>query len=112
MSSNRETDRVERFRLLARLFGLKSEEVAPVLLCALYFFSLLLCYYLLRPTREAFGISRGYDKLPWLMTGTLVVMMIASPVFALFASRVPRRIFVPWTSRFFAANIAIFCALL
>lgn len=97
---------------LARLLGLRREELAPALLCAAYFLCLLLCYYLMRPVREAFGIRGGYDKLPWLMTGTLIVMALVSPVFAAFASRVPRRVFIPWTYRFFAANIVIFSGLL
>ncbi|MBX3403574.1 MAG: hypothetical protein KF699_09215 [Phycisphaeraceae bacterium] len=92
--------------------ALKREELAPALLCAAYFFCLLLCYYLLRPVREAFGISRGYENLPWLMTGTLIAMALASPLFAVFASRVPRRVFVPWTYRFFGVNIVVFCVLL
>lgn len=92
--------------------ALKREELAPALLCAAYFFCLLLCYYLLRPVREAFGISRGYEDLPWLMTGTLAAMALASPLFAAFASRVPRRVFVPWTYRFFGFNILVFCGLL
>lgn len=97
---------------LARLLGLKREELAPALLCAAYFFCLLLCYYLLRPVREAFGLARGYEDLPWLMTGTLIAMALASPLFAMFASRVPRRVFIPWTYRFFGLNILLFCVLL
>lgn len=102
----------DEIALLARLFALRREELAPALLSAAYFFCLLLCYYLLRPVREAFGISRSYEDLPLLMTGTLVAMGLASPVFAFFASRLPRRVFIPWTYRFFAANILIFCGLL
>ncbi len=97
---------------LAHLFALKREELVPALLSAMYFFCLLLCYYLLRPVREAFGIRGGYDNLPWLMTGTLVAMALVSPVFATFASRVPRRVFIPWTYRFFVMNILVFCGLL
>ena len=67
---------------------------------------------MLRPVREAFGLARGYDKLPILMTGTLIATFLVSPLFAMFASRVPRRVFVPWTYRFFAANILLFCAML
>lgn len=107
--SGKESDGVA---LLARLFALRREELAPALLSAGYFFCLLLCYYLLRPVREAFGISRSYEDLPLLMTGTLIAMALASPLFASFASRVPRRVFVPWTYRFFAMNIVAFCALL
>lgn len=107
--SGKDPDGISR---LAHLFALKREELAPALISAAYFFCLLLCYYLLRPVRETFGIRGGYDNLPWLMTGTLVAMALVSPVFAMFASRVPRRVFIPWTYRFFATNILIFCGLL
>jgi len=107
--SGKDPDGIAR---VAHLFALKREELVPALLSAMYFFSLLLCYYLLRPVREAFGIRGGYDNLPWLMTGTLIAMALVSPVFATFASRVPRRVFIPWTYRFFALNILIFCGLL
>ena len=53
---------------LAHLFALRREELAPAFLGAAYFFFLLLSYYLLRPVRETFGISGGYENLPWLMT--------------------------------------------
>jgi len=104
--------RFDGLSALARLFALERKELAPALLSAAYFFFLLLCYYLLRPVREAFGISRSYEDLPLLMTGTLIAMALASPVFAVFVSRVPRRVFIPWTYRFFAANILMFCGLL
>jgi AAA family ATP:ADP antiporter len=107
--SGKDPDGISR---LAHLLALKREELAPALISATYFFCLLLCYYLLRPVRETFGIRGGYDNLPWLMTGTLVAMAMVSPVFATFASRVPRRVFIPWTYRFFAMNILVFCGLL
>ncbi len=107
--SGKNSDGIAR---IARLLTLEREELAPAGIGAGYFFFLLLSYYLLRPVRETFGISGGYDNLPWLMTGTLVAMALASPVFAVFASRVPRRVLVPWTYRFFAMNIVVFWALL
>ena len=40
-------------------------------LASLWFFLLLASFYLLRPLRETFGISRGADRLPWLMMGKI-----------------------------------------
>jgi AAA family ATP:ADP antiporter len=77
-----------------------------------YFFFLLLGYYLLRPVRDEFAIRGDLENLPWLWTGTTLVMLAATPVFAFVVSRLPRRLFIPWTYRFFGANLAVFWALL
>ncbi len=98
-------------RRLRRLVLLEPGE-GPVLVAATgYFFCLMAGYYLLRPVREAFGIARGADKLPWLMTGTLLAMLLVNPAFAALVARFPRRRFIPWTYRFFALNLLGFAAL-
>jgi AAA family ATP:ADP antiporter len=85
------------------------EGEAPALLWStLYFFLLFFGFYLLRPVREAIGIARGADKLPWLMTGTLLAMVLANPAFAALVSRLPRRRFIPMAYRFFAVNMVLF----
>ena len=52
MSTDNSGKQSDGLAQLARLFALKREELVPALLSAMYFFSLLLCYYLLRPVRE------------------------------------------------------------
>jgi AAA family ATP:ADP antiporter len=85
------------------------EGESPALLWStLYFFLLFFGFYLLRPVREAIGIARGADKLPWLMTGTLLAMVLANPAFAALVSRLPRRRFIPMAYRFFAVNMVLF----
>ncbi len=81
-----------------------------LLLAAAYFFFILTSYYMLRPIRETMAIERGADKLPWLMTATLGVMLLANPAYAFLVSRFPRRHFVPITHYFFALNIIGFFA--
>ena len=95
-------------RFLDRVMLLEPGEVRPLLISGLYFFLLLLSYYLLRPTREAFGVARGADSLPWLMTGTLGVMLLVNPAFAVLVSRLPRRRFIPAAYRFFEVNAVLF----
>ncbi|MDP1831627.1 MAG: hypothetical protein Q8K67_06185 [Geothrix sp.] len=95
-------------RLLRRLVLLDEGEAPALLWSALYFFLLLFGFYLLRPVREAIGIARGADKLPWLMTGTLLAMLLANPAFATLVSRLPRRRFIPRVYRFFALNMLAF----
>ena len=93
---------------LHRLALVEKGEAPALLWSALYFFLLLFGFYLLRPVREAIGIARGADKLPWLMTGTLLAMVLANPAFATLVSRLPRRRFIPLTYRFFALNMLAF----
>ena len=99
-------------RLLGRAVLLKPGEAVPLLWAAAYFFCILLSYYLLRPMRDEFGIRGDLSDLPWLWTGTTIAMLVAAPCFAWLVSRFPRRVFLPVTYRFFAANLAIFYALL
>ncbi|MDR3684523.1 MAG: hypothetical protein P4L11_12425 [Geothrix sp.] len=95
-------------RLLRRLVLLDEGEAPALLWSTAYFFLLLFSFYLLRPVREAIGIARGADKLPWLMTGTLLAMALANPAFATLVSRLPRRRFIPLAYRFFALNMLAF----
>lgn len=97
--------------LLRRLAKVEAGEGAAVAWAAAYGFCVVLSFYLLRPIREAFGIAKGADSLPLLMTGTLVAMLAANPAFAALASRLPRRRFIPAAHHFFAANLALFFAL-
>jgi AAA family ATP:ADP antiporter len=94
--------------LLRRLALVRKGETRILAWAGAYFFFLLMSYYLLRPMREAFGIARGADKLPWLMTGTLAAMLLVNPLYAALVSRVPRRRFIPLTYRFFALTMAAF----
>ena len=95
-------------RLLRRLVLLDKGEASALLWSTAYFFLLLFGFYLLRPVREAIGIARGADKLPWLMTGTLLAMVLANPAFATLVSKLPRRRFIPRVYRFFALNMLAF----
>jgi AAA family ATP:ADP antiporter len=96
---------------LQRLVLLRPGEGRVLVWAAAYFFFLLLSLYLLRPVREAMGIARGADWLPWLMTTTLLVMLVVNPLYAVLVSRLPRRRFIPGVSHFFALNLLLFAAL-
>jgi AAA family ATP:ADP antiporter len=96
---------------IARLVGLKPGEFFAVAWSFIYFFSLLSAYYMLRSVREAMAIVGGTQNIPWLFTGTFVVMVLATPVFGWVASRFPRKQFLPWVYYFFIFNILIFFSL-
>ncbi len=96
---------------IARFLGLKPGEFIAVAWSFVYFFSLLSAYYMLRSVRDAMAIMGGTQNIPWLFTGTFVVMMLATPVFGWVASRYPRKQFLPWVYYFFILNILIFFSL-
>lgn len=95
-------------QLLRRLVVLQPGE-APALLGA---FATLFCmfssYTILRPVRDAFGITSGLDKIPYLFWGVFVVMLLLQPLYGWLTSRFPRTVFLPWVYAFFAANLIAF----
>jgi len=95
-------------QLLRRLVVLQPGE-APALLAS---FATLLCmfasYTILRPVRDALGITSGLDKIPYLFWGVFVVMLLLQPVYGWLTSRFPRTVFLPWVYVFFAANLIAF----
>ena len=89
---------------------MEASEFQAVSWSFLYYFCLLSAYYVLRPMREAMAVLGGTQNIPWLFTGTFVVMLLAAPVFGWVASRYPRKQFIPWVYYFFVVNILLFFA--
>ncbi len=77
-----------------------------------YFFFLLCSYYVLRPVRDAMGISAGVESLQWAFTGTFLAMLAAVPLYGAAVARLPRRRLLPAVYGFFVANLLIFGVLL
>ncbi|MCC6473141.1 MAG: MFS transporter [Burkholderiales bacterium] len=77
-----------------------------------YFFFLLAGYYVLRPLRDEMGVAGGVRNLQWLFTATFLAMLVAVPVYGALVARWRRSVFIPAVYHFFAANLAIFWALL
>ncbi|BBP60068.1 MFS transporter [Pseudomonas sp. Cab53] len=98
--------------LLQRQAKVRPEEAPAVLWSMLYVIALFLAYYLLRPIRDELGVAGGVQNLPWLFTGTLLAMLVASPLFALAVRKLPRKQFIVVAYRFFAANLMLFALLL
>lgn len=80
--------------LVRRVLCVRPGEGVTLALSAVLFAWLLCAYYLLRPTREIFGIDDG-PVYEWLWTGTAVGTLLTTPLFGWLASRFPRRVFVP-----------------
>jgi len=90
----------------------KPAELRALALGFIYYFLILSSYYVIRPIRDDFGAAGGIENLPWMFTGTLVVMLIANALFSALVARFSRRRFIPIAYRFLIANLLIFLVLL
>jgi ATP:ADP antiporter, AAA family len=98
--------------ILQRFTNVRREEVVPILAAAVYFFCILTALALLRPAREAIGMQRGIEAIRWLFMGTLVVTLVANPVFGALVARFRRMTFIAATYLFFALNLLLFYGLI
>ena len=73
-----------------------------------FFFFVLCSWFVLRPIRDLIAVTTGVTRLPWLFGGTLIVTLIANPLFSSLVVRFRVRRFVPVTYQFFAANLLVF----
>ena len=98
-------------RRLARAINVEGKELAAVLAGFALFFCLFAGYFMLRPIREAMGITGGVNNLQWLFTATFIVMLLSVPLFAWLNSKVPRIHFIDWVYGFFCLNLLAFVLL-
>ena len=93
---------------LRRLVDVRPDETRAMWTSFVFFFFVLSSYFILRPIRDAVAVTTGVTRLPWLFAGTLIVMLIANPLFSSLVVRFPVRRFVPITYQFFVANLLVF----
>lgn len=98
--------------LLQRFVNVRRDEVAPILLSALYFFFVLTALGAVRPARETLGMESGLDAVRWLFVGTAIITLLVNPVFGKMVARYRRLVFITATYLFFAASLLGFWALL
>jgi AAA family ATP:ADP antiporter len=94
--------------LLGLVVNVRPNERAAMWTSFVFFFFVLSSYFILRPIRDAVAVQTGVTRLPWLFAGTLIVMLVANPLFSSLVVRFPVRRFVPITYQFFAANLVVF----
>jgi AAA family ATP:ADP antiporter len=94
--------------LLRQLVDVRPSETRAMWTSFVFFFFVLSSYFILRPIRDAVAVTTGVTRLPWLFAGTLIVMLIANPLFSSLVVRFPVRRFVPITYQFFVANLLVF----
>jgi ATP:ADP antiporter, AAA family len=108
---------VERFvarvvgRFVGRFVDLRPFESGGLFWAFSYFFFLLASYYVVRPLRDEMAIAGGVNRLPWLFTATLVLMVLAVPIWSALAARLPTRRLIAIVYRFFLANLLLFFVL-
>ncbi len=95
-------------RALQGVVDVRPGELAAMLWSAALFFTVLASYYLIRPLRDAMGITGGVKSLQWMFTATFVAMLVAVPLFAAVVARWPRQVFMPWVFRGFALQLLAF----
>lgn len=98
--------------MLQRFANIRRDEAGPTLIAGLFFFCVLTALMVVRPAREALGMQRGIEAVRWLFIGTVVVTLLANPLFGLLVSRFRRLVFINATYLFFAFSLLAFHALL
>ncbi len=93
---------------IGRIAKIEAHELTALAWSFIYFFCLLCGYSVLRPVREEMAIQGGVQHLPWLMTGTFLTLLLATPFFGWLSSRYARRTLLPTVYLFFAANLLFF----
>lgn len=77
-----------------------------------WFFCVLAAYYTIRPVRETFASELSRNHRANLFVGTLVVMLLATPIYGWVASRFVGRRLATCVYGFFCLNLIVFWALL
>jgi AAA family ATP:ADP antiporter len=101
--------------MLARcavFFGARPEEFFPLAWAFAYFFCLLCGYSILRPVRDEMAIEGGIKNLPWMMTGTFLTMLAATPIFGWLSARCSRARLLLAIYAFFITNLLAFYVLM
>jgi ATP:ADP antiporter, AAA family len=99
-------------RIFSKIVDVKPNEIHALLLAFVFNFVVLGGYYVIRPIRDEIGADRGVENLPWMYTGTLIGMLIANALYAVIATRMSRRRFIPIAYRFAIANLFVFFLLM
>jgi ATP:ADP antiporter, AAA family len=92
-------------RVLTRVVAVQREEIVGLVWSFAFFFFVLCAYYIVRPLRDEMGVTLGPQRLPWLFSAVLVVMLAAVPLFGWVVSTFARRRIVPVVYGFAIANL-------
>lgn len=90
------------------LFSIKEGEFKLLILSFSFIFVLFSSYALLRPIRDALGLSGGDDELKWLFLGTFLATIASSLALMWLSTRIKRRFYIDFVLVFFGLNLLIF----
>ena len=93
---------------IRRWVQVEDAEQQPLLWSFAYFFCLLCGYYMLRPVRDEMAIEGGVQHLPWMMTGTFLTLLLATPLFGFVSGRYSRVRLLLSVYLFFIAHLVGF----
>ncbi|TQR60837.1 NTP/NDP exchange transporter [Campylobacter troglodytis] len=93
---------------LYKLFSLKEGEFKLLILSFGFIFVLFSSYSLLRPIRDALGLTGGQDELKWLFLATFISCILSSLFLMWFATRIKRRFYMDGVLVFFGLNLLCF----
>ncbi|QQF52512.1 MFS transporter [Campylobacter fetus subsp. venerealis] len=95
-----------------QILSLKKGEGKFLLIAAFFIFSLFASYSLLRPIREALGISGGASELKWLFLGTFIATIIGSILAMILSGAIKRKLYTDFIYGFFALDLVGFFVLI
>ncbi|MDZ4828589.1 MAG: MFS transporter [Phycisphaerae bacterium] len=91
---------------------MSSSERSGVAVAFVYAFCLLASFSLLRPVRDEMGLRGGVKDLPWLFTGTFLVMLLVTPLFGAASGLLSRKRLLVGIYGFFILNLLVFYVLM
>jgi len=99
-------------RALKLVTDIRPGEAGTALLLTVNVFLLLTAYYIIKPIRESFILSKWTpEDKAYLFAAMAFVLIFVVKGFGRLASHVPRQKLIAWVSGFFISNIVLFYAL-
>ena len=94
--------------IINKVADVRPYEVRALILAFLCNFVLMASYYLLRPVRDAMATVFGVDQLQNLFTGTLLLTLVCSPIFAWLTDTFKLSRLLPAVFAFLVVNLGAF----
>ncbi|RAX54477.1 MFS transporter [Helicobacter sp. 16-1353] len=92
-------------KIFYKSLSLEEGEKKLLIYSVLFIFTLFLSYALLRPIRDALGLSGGSDELKWLFLGTFIATIFGSIIAMNISGIVKRKVYTDCIYIFFALNL-------
>ncbi|MWV63137.1 MFS transporter [Helicobacter saguini] len=90
---------------LEKIFSVKKDEVKILLTSLSFIFLIFASYAILRPIRDALGLSNGKEELKWLFLGTFIATLCASILAMWLSSVIARKTYITAIFVFFSLNL-------